>query len=257
MIEEGGGSALLGLLPEVSLMSYVNVVRDEAARFAKFPRTASLGQRNYSVTNVAMVTVEWFEAGNPLPLTVDQIVEGAYRPDWYQKLFYAVALAEMIHKGWLALDGETVVKTDRYPEALNYAAEQRVHVEAFKAATEVQSRKYAEGRRKALGSLPQGVQKVIESAEGHSGYERNWGVSIDSRNYGKRVVPGVEARIEFGKRHFSYDSEVTGRRETTSGNFYVPGKVVESDGRRSGKVKVEVAGEVYEIEGYRISQVRV
>jgi hypothetical protein len=239
------------------MQSYVESIKNDVARFQSYSGAASLGRRNYSVTNVAMVVIEWVENGHPLPASVDTIVEGAYVPDWFAPWFYATALAEMVHKGWLRLEGDQIHATASYNEAVNYARGIRESVNASCAAQDRRSQIYQEGRTRSLQSLPACVQAVLERGDGASlSYNlANGGISINASNFTKRVLPGVEVVIEFGKRHFSWDSTVSGRRETSGGTYYVRGKIVEPGRGRQSMTTVEVDGETLSVESYRISRV--
>jgi prophage maintenance system killer protein len=103
-----------------------------------------------------------------------------------------------------------------------------------------------EARRAAFNSVvPEAVRQAIidlpsiPAPDAKSKY-------ISSPNFGKWVVPGAPAQVEFGKRRFEH----LGREY--SGSFWVFGTVVEPGPNRQAMMTVEVDGKQYQVEGWRI-----
>jgi hypothetical protein len=240
------------------MSEYTDYILKEQPRFKGFPGARSIGQMNASVTFVARYVIEECQKG--LPKTVTEIIDGAYQEKWFVKHFYAMALAEMVFLEWVTLNGENISEGPKFADAVKHAQYIADYTDRAKANQEKRNRTYNEGWEKAFVLLPKVVQESINSGEGSSSVYAVRGsdsyVSIDNRNYNKRVKAGTECLAEFGKRHFYYDSKESGRREEINATWYVPAVVVTPGKHRQDNATVKINDELLHVEAYRIGYVK-
>ena len=237
------------------MQSTTAYLEQELERYRNFPGAASLGNRKYSPTYIARIIIQWCEL-HGLPKTPEQIVDGSFVDGWFVRSMYFSALVELVHKGWLSLANNQIDKTEQWPEAIAFAEMLTKEIERHDKALSQSSLTHQEGRLKMVGVAPACVRHAINAGKASWDYPRDQGVGIDRANYHKRVVCGADCIVEFGKRHFHFDSTISKRRETISAVIYVPATILDPGERgRDGTAQVQVGDDTVEVEAYRITRV--
>jgi hypothetical protein len=224
----------------------IETIAEMLERFGDYPGAVSINNPKASVYHIARYMLNEFRERDLLPCTVEQAIDQTFKEGWFIRTFYYEAIANLVYVGAIQFDGQELKKGVQYDQWLDYVD---AYLEAVARSREYDQRQasmWEEGRRRAIKEL------ILEALWDSLGSYPSEGVLINRSNFRKRVQPGAKCYVELGKRHFSFDSEHTKRRETVSANYYVLGEIV-SIGPKTFRVRVK--GVELDLDHYRATKV--